>query len=314
MSVFAVLNTPRHSLLCALAAFSAIIIGEIASCQDMEPRKWAHLPVDLNYFVSGYRHSEDDIFFDPALRIESAVAKKRTFAMGYIRTFEAFGKSSRLDILQGWQKAHWEGLLNGAPAETEREGLTDTALRFSTYILGAPPLKAEELLAYRASRAVDTIVGLGLVVQLPTGQYDETKLLNIGGNRFVFRPQLGLLHTNGPWSFESTAQAAIFTANDSFFNGNRLEQDPYYSIEGYATYSWRNGLWASVGTGFAQGGRTKINGTYNDDRRRQDGWSATLGYRLTPSTSIKATFIQKRTRARIGEDNRIITVSLSALW
>lgn len=314
MSVLVRRITSWHNLLCALAALPVIILGETASCQDLEPRKWAHLPIDLNYFVAGYRHSEDDIFFDPALRIENAVAKKQTFAMGYIRTFEAFGNSSRFEILQGWQKAHWEGLLNGLPAETEREGLTDTVLRFSTYLLGAPPLKAEEFAKFRASQSVDTIVGVGLVVQLPTGQYDETKLLNIGGNRFVFKPQLGFLHTSGPWSFESTVQAAFFTENGSFFNGNELEQDPFYSIEGYATYSWQNGFWTSVGAGYGEGGRTKINGIKNNDRRRQDGWSATLGYRLTQSTSIKTTFIKTRTRADIGEDKRILTVSLSTFW
>jgi len=307
-------STIWQNLIFTFVIFVAITFGKVALSQDLEPRKWAHLPVDLNYFVTGYRYSDDDIFFDPVLRIENAVAIKRTFAIGYIRTFEAFGKSSRFEILQGYQKARWDGLLNGAPAERKREGLTDTVLRFSTYLLGASPLSAEKFAKFRVSKSIDTIVGLGLLLKLPTGQYDETKLLNIGGNRFVVRPQLGFLHRNGPWSFESTVQAAFFTENDAFFNGNRLEQDPFYSIEGYATYSWQNGMWASVGAGYGEGGRTTINGIKNNDLRRQDGWSATVGYRLTQSTSIKTTFIQTRTRAEIGEDKRILTISLSTHW
>jgi hypothetical protein len=216
--------------------------------------------------------------------------------------------------LQGWQKARWKGLLNGSPASTERQGLTDTVLRFSTYVLGAPPLSSEEYARYQAARTPRTIAGLALAVQLPTGQYDDTKLLNIGGNRFVFRPEAGLLHTYGNWSFEGTVQALLFTSNSSFFIGNRLEQNPFYSFEGHATYSWPNGWWASFGAGYGAGGQTEINGEKNDDRRRQDGWSVTVGFRITPKASIKATLIDTSTRARVGEDARVLTVGLSTFW
>ncbi|MDW4551772.1 transporter [Defluviimonas sp. D31] len=272
------------------------------------------MPTKLNYIVGAYSHGDSDIYFDPVLRIENATSNKQTLALGYIRTFEAFGKSARIEVLQGWQKARWAGLLNGAPASTTREGLTDTAMRLSMNLIGAPPLRGEEFTRYRASRKTETILGASLAVQFPTGQYDDSKLLNIGGNRFVFQPQMGVLRNQGSWSFETTLAALLFQENSSFFNGNRLQQEPFYSIEGHATYSFSNGIWVSVGTGYGAGGRTQLNGIGNDDRRSQSGWGATVAYRLSNKTSIKATLRSTSTRATIGEDNQILTIGINSFW
>ena len=37
-----------------------------------------------------------------------------------------------------------------------------------------------------------TIVGVSLLVQAPTGQYDPDRLINIGTNRWTFRPEVGV--------------------------------------------------------------------------------------------------------------------------
>jgi len=43
----------------------------------------------------------------------------------------------------------------------------------------------------RPEQAAD-VSGGSLVVSMPTGQYDGTKLINIGTNRWAFRPEIGL--------------------------------------------------------------------------------------------------------------------------
>ena len=37
-----------------------------------------------------------------------------------------------------------------------------------------------------------TLVGISLKVVAPIGQYDPTKLINYGVNRWAFKPELGL--------------------------------------------------------------------------------------------------------------------------
>jgi hypothetical protein len=94
-----------------------------------------------------------------------------TAALKYIRTFECFGKSARFDLVQAYQDGEWTGLLDGAPASVQREGFADTTLRFAINLFGAPPLEGEEFAQFRAGLDCETIIGAGLIVALPTGEY-----------------------------------------------------------------------------------------------------------------------------------------------
>ena len=78
----------------------------------------------------------------------------------------------------------------------------------------------------------DLIVSVSLQVSAPLGQYDDTKLLNLGNNRWSFRPELGISKTWGPWTLEVAPSVTFFTVNSDFFNGNQLEQAPLYWVRG----------------------------------------------------------------------------------
>ena len=78
-------------------------------------------------------------------------------------------------------------MLNGVPASTDRDGWAASVRRFAVNLFGAPPLAGQEFLDYRKNVATcETIVGAGLVIQLPTGEYLEDKLINLGSNRYTF--------------------------------------------------------------------------------------------------------------------------------
>ena len=98
------------------------------------------------------------------------------------------------------------------------------------------------------------MAGVAMSVQLPTGDYLDDKLINLGGNRYVFRPQIGVVHETGNWSFEATGTAWIYTDNDEFFNGNTLEQDPLYTIQGHIIHNHRPGMWTGLSLGSSYGG------------------------------------------------------------
>ena len=80
------------------------------------------------------------------------------------------------------------GQVEGQVKSVERSGFADLGLRLSVNLLGAPALSLSEFRDYRQ----DTIVGLSLVVTAPTGQYDSTKLVNVGTNRWSFKPGVGV--------------------------------------------------------------------------------------------------------------------------
>ena len=281
---------------------------------DPEPRNWSHLPMDKNFGGFAYAHTKADIFFDPTLLIEDAELKLDTWAGKYIRTFELFGKSSSIEITQAYQKGEWTGLLNGIPASVSRDGLSDTFLRFAVNLYGAPPLRGQAFGAYRAAADKETIAGVAITVRMPTGNYLEDKLLNLGENRYTFRPQLGIVHNRGKWTTELTGEVAFHTKNNEFYNGNTLEQKPLYIVHGHLIRTFSPGQWASVSVGYDHGDENRLNGVDKNDTKQDIGWKISYVHPINRSIGIKVTYLGTYTQEATGADTDTLSVSTSFAW
>lgn len=267
-----------------------------------------------NFAGAGYSYAEADIFLDPILRLEDVEMEMQTWVARYIRTFELLGKSARVDFVQAIQRGHWTGLVDGVPASTRRTGMADSILRFAVNLYGAPPLKGKEFARHRAKARVETIVGTALAVHLPTGEYMDDRLINLGTNRFTFRPQLGVVHNRGKWSMEVTGAAWFYTDNDDFFNGNRLENDPFYTIQAHVVYNFRPGLWGAASAAYGYGGESTVNGQAKRDRRGNLLFALALGYPITQRFGVSVRYIGSRSQESVGHDSDQIVVSFSVFW
>jgi len=293
-----------------------LIFGMPLLCfsQELEPRRWSHLPTGKNFAGGGYVYTEANILFDPVLRIENVEMEMHTWALKYIRTFELFQKSARVDVTQGYQEGRWTGLVDGVPSSIKRSGLSDSVLRFAINLYGAPPLEGKEFVAYRAKVDVETIFGTALVVQLPTGDYMDDKLINLGTNRFTFRPQFGVVHNRGKWSMELTGAVWLYTDNDDFFNGNKLEQDPYYTIQTHLIYTFRPGFWTAASAGYGYGGESTVSGVEKNDRRENLAWALSFGFPITRQLGVKVIYLATRSQKSIGQDTDSIGGAFSIFW
>ena len=282
--------------------------------QDIEPRRWSHLPLGGNFVGVAYAYTEGDIFLNPVLRIEDGEFELNTAAFKYIHAFELLGKSARIDLAQVYQSGHWSGLLNGVPAATERDGLADSALRFAVNLYGAPPLAGQEFVEYRKAADCETIVGMGLLMTFPTGEYFEDKLINLGTNRFSFTPQFGAVHTRGKWTMELSSSVSFFTDNDKFFNGTKHEEDPYLVTQGHLIYTFLPGLWLGASVGYGYGGESTINQVSADDLKGNLGFGLSAGIPVSRNFGFKIAYIGIRTREDTGSDNDTLTIGCSLQW
>jgi hypothetical protein len=283
-----------------------------SAAQEMEPRRWTHLPTGQNFVSAAYVQTNATITADPVLRIQSGHAEIDSWFVGYIRTFTLLDKSARIEIREPWHDGRWTGIMNGQPLSIAREGWGDTIARFAVNLIGAPPLDGQAYKDYRAATQVETIVGAALTMQLPTGEYMKDKLINLGSNRFTYRPQLGVVHKRYNWSFEATGAVAFFSDNDSFFRGNKLTQAPLYTLEGHVVYTFKSGIWTAVSAGFGLGGETSINAIEKNDERQDLGWAVSAGAPITDWLALKATYLETRHQAAVGNDVEIFIVGLTA--
>ena len=56
----------------------SVLMTQVAVSQELEPRRWSHLPVGANFATAGYVYTDADIFLDPALQIDDAHAEIHT--------------------------------------------------------------------------------------------------------------------------------------------------------------------------------------------------------------------------------------------
>jgi len=288
-----------------------LFIAPLAHALDVEPRRWSHIPIDMHFTGVAYARTDADIQFDPALQLEDVEMDLDTWAAKYIYSFESFGKSSRVSITQAYQEGHWQGLLEGQPAETSRYGASDTFVRYAIDLYGAPPLKGKDFGAYRKKQDNETIVGVGLAVRLPTGDYRKDRLINLGQNRYVFRPQIGLQHNRGPFTLEANIEAALYAENDSFWNGNKLEEDPLFIFFTTLAYTIKPGMWGSVGYGYNYGGESKINGERKDNTKHDEGFGASFAYPINRQTGIKFSYIKTFTQQDTGADTESFSAGIA---
>lgn len=297
-----------------------ILLSTLASItlsfsQELTPRRWSHLPVDKNFAGLAYVYTDAEIFIDPVLQVEDLQADIQTLAFRYIHSFEFMGKTTRFDIGQSVQDGTWNGLLQGEPATATRRGLSDTKLRISSVLYGAPPLKGEAFKKYRQSvYESETLIGAAIILQLPTGDYSSDNLINLGSNRFTIRPQLGVVHQRRNWTYELSTSAWLYTDNNQFWEGTKREQDPFYTLQGHLIYTFKPGIWISASTGYGIGGQNKINGQHKADAGRNFAFSAAAGYALTSRLGLSLTYIGTRTQTDKSFDSDNYGLGLSWFW
>jgi hypothetical protein len=166
-----------------------------------------------------------------------------------------------------------------------------------------------------------TLVGFSLKVVAPTGQYDPTKLINLGSNRWSFEPEVGLSRRWGHWLLDAYGSVWFFTENPEFFSRNEYNpgtqsqtQDPVGAVEIHLSYDVLPRFWVSLDGNFWYGGQTSLNGVENPDTLLENSRvGVTASFPLTPHQSLKASYAQGA-YIRFGGDYRIISAAWQYSW
>lgn len=304
------MNSPR-SLLAALAvtALAAIVSPVAAGAQSIEPRSYSNAPVGASFLVVGYGYTQGGLSIDPAVPLTEPDLKTRSGVVGYARFLDLWGKSAKLDVIAPYTFLSGNGLFNGVPVSRKISGLADPAFRLSVNFLGAPALRAPEFAGYHQ----DLIVGASVQVTPPLGQYDHTRLVNIGMNRWTVKTELGASKALGAWTVEGKGAVTLFTDNDDFNRGSRREQAPMYQTSGHGIYNFARGRWASVDVTYFTGGRTTIDDTRKQDLQRNWRVGLTYSFPVSPANSIKL-YASRGVSDRTGNSFDLLGLAFQHRW
>ena len=296
---------------CSIGASALLGIWFITSafCQDMEPRAYSRAPVGTQSVVLTYAYQSGDLLTDSALPLQDVSVHLNSATVGYARTFGLLKKQSNFAVAIPYIYAKVRGKVFEQQQEVTRSGLGDMRLRFTTHIFGAPALGPKEFAAHKSR----TLVGVSLSVILPTGQYDPRRLVNLGSNRWAFKPEVGISKPIGRWTVEVAGGAWFFTANKKFFGGVKREQKPLLSLQGHLIYTFRPRMWAAVDGTYYSGGRTVVNDKLNADTQSNSRIGATFAYPLDKHQSLKIIWARGLT-TRIGGNLNTIAFGWNYTW
>jgi hypothetical protein len=280
-----------------------------AFAQQLEPRAYSPAPVGANFFGVAYANSSGDVVFDPSLPFTDVSANINAASPFYARTFGLFGRSASIGAVLPYAWGHVEGNVGETFRRAERSGFGDATLRLACNLIGTPALSPREF----AARKPGTTLGASLAITAPTGEYDGSKLINIGTNRWAFKPELGFSQPLGRWWLDLYAGVWLFTTNHDFYGGQTRAQDPLVVVQGHVSYTFRPRLWLALAGTWYRGGETTVDGVASADRQENSRVGLTLAVPVTQDHSLKFGYA-KGTSTRVGSKLDTISVAWQFVW
>lgn len=278
------------------AVFAAVLscLLHVAFAQDLAPRAYTISPIHSNAVTLTYSYYSGNLQFNGTVPITGAKAKVNVPVFSYTHSMRVLGRTANFSASLPYGVGNFTGQVAGFPARAYRSGLLDSTYRLSINLKGGPAMNVEQFRKWRQR----TIIGASLKVVAPTGQYDSTKLLNYGANRWAFKPEIGFSRRWGDWIFDSYGAVWFFTTNPRFFSENNHNggitaqtEQPVGAFEEHLSYDFKPRMWASLDANFWFGGITSLNGVQNTlTQQRNSRIGGTVAVPISRHQSLKFSY------------------------
>lgn len=262
----------RSEALRKIAGLLAFIAGGYIAAsfaQDLAPRAYIVTPVHSNAVTLTWSWYDGGVNFNGTIPITGATGTYSVPIFSLYHSFNFFGRSANVTGSLPYAVGNFSGQVLGTNHSLYRSGLLDLSARISVNLMGGPAMEPKQYAKWKQKK----ILGASLKIIAPTGQYDPTKLINWGINRWAFKPELGYSQRWGNIILDGYAGVWFYTTNPQYYHPpNPLPQTeaPVGSLEGHLSYDfhrvgWLKGSrgWASLDGNFWFGGITALSGIQN---------------------------------------------------
>ena len=247
----------KRRLLFAWCALAILHGPDEARAQFTDAHNYDNTPVGVNQLELGYAFVHANASIDTSLVIAGANLNLNQALIDYTYYFGLF---DRLTWVQAaLPVARLGGSITGSNIESSIAGSGDSSYALAMLLKGGPALSVAQFDDYRPT----TTVGVSFTFTAPTGLYNADRILNLGSDRWSFKPEIALSHPFGPeqkWQLDAYANAYFYTDNTSYHGREILRQEPLAGLEGHISYSFNDNLWVSLDTRYSFRGATFVDG------------------------------------------------------
>jgi hypothetical protein len=237
-------------------AIAVLHVPHWAWAQFTDAHSYDNTPVGTNQVELAYSYVHANASLDTALIIPGAKLDLNQGMVSYARYFGLFHRLMWVEA--GVPVAGLNGSIS-TRIQGSTTGTGDSSYQAAMLLKGGPALTVEQFENYRPT----TILGVSFTITAPTGLYRANKILNLGADRWAFKPEFALSHPFGAeqkWQFDAYANVYFYTDNASYHGREFLRQEPLPGFEGHISYSFNDRLWASLDTRYSVRGTTFVNG------------------------------------------------------
>ncbi len=206
---------------------------------------------------------------------------------GFAQTFKLSDRAAFIAILVPAGRISSEVNLANQSTRINANGFGDPMLEFDVNVIGPKAIKnIPDLIRYEPGFSVDLLVDL----VIPIGNYDNSKSLNLGQNRWYGRIASPIVWQLGPWvpSRRTTLEfipSLWLYGDNSDFVGSTLSTDPKFQLETHLTRDFHKDLWGSLDMNWMTGGKTSVDGV-SGEKLDLLGAGFTLGYQLNDNIQL----------------------------
>jgi hypothetical protein len=289
-------HSQHHERLSVPALFlslgMAVASMSTAAAQELEPRAYTAAPTGVNFLIVAGGRSSGGVLVDQSLPIDDVEATVESLGIGLGRTVDLFGRTALILAVVPYAWGEVSGSVGEEARRVTRSGLADPRVKLSVNLIG----------------------GISLAVAAPLGQYTGTKLINLGANRWAFKPEVGVSRALGRWTIEGYSGVVLFTTNREFYTGASVRtQKPVVALQAHVSYTLRRQLWAAFDATWYSGGTTTVNGTPKADLQRNSRLGATLSLPVGRQQSIKF-YGSTGATTRVGADFHTFGAAWQLTW
>lgn len=270
------------------ALFFLVLSSANGWAQDLAPRAYIITPIHSNAVTVASTFLSGEILFDGSTPITDAKAKAAVPVVSVFHSFNLFGRTANFVAGLPYGRMHFRGTVSDVERLADRSGLLDSTFRLSVNLTGGRAMDVRDYVKWRQK----LLVGASIRIVAPTGQYDPAKLVNVGANRWSFKPEVGLSRRWGSWILDTYAGVWFHTPNHNFYRGSNVQtQSSIFAFEGHLSYDVKPRLWASLDGNFWVGGTTTLNGVENPaTQQRNSRIGGTMSVPLNKHQSLKFSY------------------------
>lgn len=273
------------------------------------PRTYWAAPVGTQIFTPMWMGIDSNAGFDNSLILPDAKFDTDIMVLMYTQTISIGGHLGGVSLIVPGGRV--DGELANTAIQGESSGLGDVTVISVISLFGAPAHTLETFASYKP----ETILDLLFAVTAPTGEYDSSKIINMGTNRWTFRLGMPFMHffSAGPGettSLELQPSVTFFTDNDDA----SLEQDAMFKLEAHVTHDFNQMFWGSLDALYTIGGETTVDGVAKDNAQRALGAGFTLGAYFSRTTGMNASYEKIIDRNEHGQNGHMIRVIFNYIF